>query len=174
MIKEKIKLMCGDITTLSVDAIVNAANTSLLGGCGVDGAIHKAAGPELLKECEAIGGCTTGKAKITKAYQLPARYVIHTVGPVWRGGAKGESKLLASCYRTSLKLAEAHQVEVIAFPAISCGAYGFPVSQAALIAIKETAIFLESHAGLKEVIFVCYDEETQAAYQHALGSLKHE
>ncbi len=174
MIKNRIQLVTGDITSLVVDAIVNAANTSLLGGGGVDGAIHRAAGPELLQECKTIGGCATGQAKLTKGYQLSARYIIHTVGPVWRGGAKGEAKLLASCYAASLKLAQTHQIESIAFPAISCGAYGFPISQAAMIAIKQTASCLESYAGLKQVIFVCYDGSIFSAYQQALDVLNNE
>lgn len=174
MVKQKIKLLKGDITQLEVDAIVNAANTSLLGGGGVDGAIHKAAGPELLEECKALGGCTTGNAKITRGYHLPAKHVIHTVGPVWRGGAKGESKLLASCYVASFKLALENKVKTIAFPAVSCGIYGYPVAQAATIAIKETANFLEQHTEVEQVYFVCFDDTVFNAYQHALESLSNE
>lgn len=170
MTKNKIKLVKGDITTLSVDAIVNAANSSLLGGGGVDGAIHRAAGPELLAECQSLGGCSTGQAKITRGYRLPAKYVIHTVGPVWQGGARNEQKLLASCYLSSLELAREHQAKTIAFPAISCGIYGYPVEQAALIAVKETTGFLERHAELETVFFVCFDDVTYQAYQHALDS----
>jgi O-acetyl-ADP-ribose deacetylase (regulator of RNase III) len=174
MIKEKIKLVKGDITKLKVDAIVNAANSSLLGGGGVDGAIHRAAGPALLEECKTLGGCATGQAKITQGYQLPAQYVIHTVGPVWRGGAKGESKLLASCYQTSLKLAKEHNIKSIAIPAISCGIYGYPISQAAMIAVKETVNFLELNDRVETVIFTCFDDTIYDAYQHALDSLTDE
>lgn len=171
MTRQKIQLVRGDITTLKVDAIVNAANSSLLGGGGVDGAIHRAAGPELKNECESLGGCSTGQAKITRGYRLPAKYIIHVVGPVWRGGAKGENKLLASCYASSLKLAKEHQVKSIAFPAISCGIYGFPVSQAAMIAVKEITQFLELHAEIEQVLFVCFDEAVYEAYQQALETL---
>lgn len=171
MIKTKIQLVKGDITKLQVDAIVNAANTSLLGGGGVDGAIHRAAGNELLAECQTLGGCATGQAKITKGYQLPAKFVIHTVGPVWRGGAKGEPKLLASCYQTCLKLAKENKIKTMAFPAISCGVYGYPISQAATIAIKETANFLELNNTIETVIFTCYDDTIYDAYQYALDLL---
>lgn len=170
MIKNKINVVKGDITQLEVDVIVNAANSSLQGGAGVDGAIHRAAGPELLDECESLGGCPTGHAKITKAYRLPAKYVIHTVGPVWRGGSKNEHNLLASCYISSLDLARKHQVKTIAFPAISCGIYGYPVAQAALIALKETMRFLERYPELETVFFVCFDESTYQTYQQALDS----
>lgn len=172
--KEKIKIMKGDITKLSVDAIVNAANPSLLGGGGVDGAIHRAAGPELLEECKKLDGCATGLAKLTKAYRLPAKYVIHTVGPVWRGGSKGESKLLASCYLSSFKLVEQYQMKSIAFPAISCGVYGYPLAEAATIALKETTNFLEVHEAFESVIFVCFDDTMFAAYEYALEALNHE
>lgn len=172
--KEQIKLVKGDITELQVDAIVNAANSSLLGGAGVDGAIHQAAGPELLEECKTLGGCTTGSAKITKGYRLPAKYVIHTVGPIWRGGAKGESKLLASCYAASLKLALENQIKTIAFPAVSCGTYGYPVGDAAIIAIKEIVHFLDQHKELETVYFVCFDDIIYEAYSHAVDSLHHE
>lgn len=171
MIKEKMKLVKADITTLHVDVIVNAANSSLLGGGGVDGAIHRAAGPELLVECESLGGCPTGSAKITKGYRLPAKFIIHTVGPVWNGGVKNEQKLLASCYAASLKLAREHQLKTIAFPAISCGVYGYPVPQAAMIAVKETTQFLELNPELDTVFFVCFDNSIYEAYQHALDSL---
>lgn len=174
MIRDKIKLVKGDITKLEVDAIVNAANTLLLGGGGVDGAIHRAAGPALLEECRVLGGCSTGQAKITKGYQLKAKYVIHAVGPIWRGGARGESKLLASCYINSLKLAQENHVKSIAFPAISCGIYGYPIPQAAMIAIKETVNFLEAHNGLQQVYFVCFDDSVYEAYQHAVDSIHHE
>jgi len=168
MIRDKIKIQKGDITQLRVDAIVNAANSSLLGGGGVDHAIHKAAGPLLLEECKTLGGCATGFAKMTAAYNLPAKYIIHAVGPIWRGGSKGESKLLASCYASSLKIAQENHIKTIAFPAISCGIYGYPVSQAAIIAVKEVANFLEVHPEMEEVFFVCFDETSYNAYQHAL------
>jgi len=174
MIKHKMQLAKGDITLLTVDAIVNAANTSLLGGGGVDGAIHRAAGPELLEECKTLGGCSTGLAKITKGYLLPAKYVIHAVGPVWRGGSKGEARLLASCYASCLKLALEHHITTIAFPGISCGVYGYPAAQAALIAVQETAKFLELHNEIAQVIFVCFDDNIYQAYQYALESLNHE
>lgn len=169
MIKQKIKLVKGDITQLKVDAIVNAANTSLLGGGGVDGAIHRAAGPDLLEECKTLGGCATGHAKITKGYKLPAKYVIHTVGPVWRGGAKGEAKQLSSCYVETFKLVLENNVKTIAFPAVSCGIYGFPISQAALIAVKETTNFLEKHPEVEAVDFVCFSDEVYDAYEQALS-----
>mgnify|MGYP000054639642 CR=1 FL=1 len=174
MIKGKIKLVVGDITQLEVDAIVNAANASLLGGGGIDGAIHRAAGPELLEECKTLGGCAIGQAKLTKAYQLPAKYVIHTVGPIWRGGAKGEPKLLASCYLSSLKLALECGAKSVAIPAISCGIYGYPLSQAANIAVNETANFLRLNEAIDEIYFVCYDDSIYVAYQQAVDSLHHE
>lgn len=169
--QNRIHILIGDITTLEVDAIVNAANTSLLGGGGVDGAIHRAAGPELLEECRQLGGCTVGQAKITKGYLLPAKFIIHTVGPVWRGGVKGEPKLLSSCYETSLKLAIKHDIKTLAYPAISCGVYGYPISQAATIAITETAHFLALHQDIESVTFVCFDEVIFDAYQHAFNAL---
>lgn len=160
-----------DIVTLDVDAIVNAANTTLLGGGGVDGAIQRAAGPELLAECRALGGCPTGSAKITKGYKLPARYVIHTVGPVWNGGKRGESELLASCYRESLKLAAAHALRTVAFPAISCGAYGYPLHEAVKVAVGECASFAGTHALPEKVIFACFDHATRLAYEAEIAKL---
>jgi O-acetyl-ADP-ribose deacetylase (regulator of RNase III) len=154
-----------DITTLRVDAIVNAANETLLGGGGVDGAIHRAAGPELLEECRRIGGCPTGEARITRGYRLPARFVIHTVGPVWRGGRHGEAELLASCYRNSLRLAIEHGLRTIAFPAISCGVYGYPLDEAAQIAVRETAAAANQ---FDEIQLTCFGEDVFAAYQRAL------
>lgn len=172
--KTKLNVVQGNIINLKVDAIVNAANTSLLGGAGVDGLIHNAAGPALLEECKKLGGCSTGHAKLTKGYELPVQYIIHTVGPVWRGGAKGEPQLLASCYESSLKLALDHGVRTIAFPEISCGMSGYPISQAATIAIKETANFLELHDEIEAVYFVCFDESTYETYQQTISSLHHE
>ena len=162
-----------DITKLAVDAIVNAANTSLLGGGGVDGAIHRAAGPELLAECRAFGGCPTGEARITKGYRLPVKFVIHTVGPVWDGGKYEEREQLASCYRNVFKLATAHQVRSIAFPAISCGVYGFPIPDAASIALRETCVAL-SAGQFERVVFACFTDEVFAAYQANLGRISNE
>jgi O-acetyl-ADP-ribose deacetylase len=165
----RIELVTGDITKLAVDAIVNAANSSLLGGGGVDGAIHRAAGPELLAECRTLGGCRTGEAKLTRGYRLPARYVIHTVGPRWRGGAADEAGMLASCYRASLSLAAAHDLRSIAFPAISTGIYGFPRAEACAIAVDESHRFLLGDDRIKRVLFVSFDAETEALYRRALG-----
>lgn len=162
----KLSLHKGDITRLEVDAIVNAANSTLLGGGGVDGAIHRAAGAELLEECRLLGGCPTGEARITRGYRLPARRVIHTVGPVWHGGEHGESELLASCYRSSLRLAEQHEIRTIAFPAISCGVYGYPAEQAAEIAVREVSRFSGS---VEHVIFVCFGDAICGAYERALA-----
>ncbi len=155
----------GDITQQPVDALVNAANTSLLGGGGVDGAIHRAAGPQLLQECRTLGGCPTGEAKITRGYRLPAKHVIHTVGPVWDGGHRGEEDLLAQCYRNCFRLMEEHGLRSIAFPAISCGAYGFPIDRAAAIALTEIQRFLDGNKEVERVAVVCYTHEVYQAYQ---------
>ena len=164
----RIELVNSDITTLEVDGIVNAANNSLLGGGGVDGAIHRAAGPALLEECRKLNGCATGDAKITKGHNLPAQYVIHTVGPVWHGGTTGEEDLLASCYQKSFKLAREFTLKSIAFPAISTGVYGFPKHRAACLAIRETQKELSQNNGLEKVLFVCFNNETRVAYEKAL------
>ena len=164
----KIEIVRGDITKVDVDAVVNAANTTLLGGGGVDGAIHRAAGAELLAECRTLGGCEPGKAKITRGYCLPARFVIHTVGPIWRGGKHGEPETLADCYRNSLQLAVENGIKTIAFPAISCGAYGYPIQAAAQIALKTTREFLASTDKIDKVIFVLWSEEIYEAYHRLL------
>ena len=160
----KIEIIQGDITKLDVDAIVNAANTTLLGGGGVDGAIHRAAGTELLAECRTLGGCRPGEAKITRGYRLPARFVIHTVGPVWRGGERNEPEILANCYRSALQLVLENEIKTIAFPAISCGAYGYPIPEAAQIAVKTTRNFLATEDQIDKVIFVLWGEDIYDAY----------
>ena len=165
---DRIQIIEADITQLRVDAIVNAANRSLLGGGGVDGAIHRAAGPDLLVECRALGGCETGQAKITGGYRLPARHVIHTVGPVWQGGERGEPELLAACYRNSLRLAIEQSVRTIAFPAISCGVYGYPPDQAARIAVREVRAFLADDDRIETVYLVCFGEDIRQSFQQAL------
>lgn len=166
----RIELYKGDITKLKVDAIVNAANTSLLGGGGVDGAIHRAAGPELLKFNKKLGGCKTGEAKISPGFNLPAKFIIHTVGPVWNGGKHNEDKLLANCYLNSLKLAVENKIKSMAFPAISTGIYRFPLERATKIAITEVKEFLEKNDTIEKVIFVCFDEETYEIYKSVLAS----
>ena len=170
--QERIRIVQGDITRLDVDAIVNAANNALLGGGGVDGAIHRAAGPELLAECRGLGGCETGEAKITRGYNLPARWVIHTVGPVWKDGNNKEDELLARCYRHSLALAVANGIKTIAFPAISAGVYGFPLERATGIALRETLDFLATDTSLETVTFVCFSEDAYQCYRDALESLR--
>lgn len=164
----------GDITAFTADAIVNAANTSLLGGGGVDGAIHRAAGPELLEECRRLHGCETGKAKITSGYRLPANYVIHTPGPVWHGGGAGEEGLLASCYRSCLHLAEENGCRTVAFPSISTGVYRFPLECAAYIAVREILAFSSIAKTVQSVTMVCFDERTKAAYEAALRHAQQE
>jgi O-acetyl-ADP-ribose deacetylase (regulator of RNase III) len=168
--EEKIELKIDDITTLDVDAIVNAANNTLMGGGGVDGAIHRAAGPKLVEECLLLNGCPTGDAKITRGYNLKARHIIHTVGPVWYGGGKNEENLLASCYRRSLRLALKNNIRTIAFPAISTGAYRFPMDQAASIAVTEARNFLPDNPELEKVIFVCFDQAALDVYKAALSA----
>ncbi len=169
---ERFSVIKGDIVRVKTQAIVNAANTSLLGGGGVDGAIHRAAGKELLLECETLGGCPTGEAKITSAYKLRAEYVIHTPGPIWRGGNRGEAELLANCYKNSLKLAQEHDITSISFPSISTGVYRYPVEQAARIAIREIMTFLEHDKDMEKIQMVCFDEETFRVYEKAWKEYK--
>ncbi len=169
-IANRIAVVEGDITKQKVDAIVNAANTTLLGGGGVDGAIHRAAGPELLEECRKLGGCPTGQAKITKGYRLPAKWVIHTVGPVWDDGKHGEDELLASCYRSCFALAERQGIRTLAFPSISTGAYGFPMERAARIAVSETKAFLQRNRSVEKVLLVCFGKAAFEIHQRALAS----
>jgi O-acetyl-ADP-ribose deacetylase (regulator of RNase III) len=166
--ESKPELYKGDITKLNVDAIVNAANTSLLGGGGVDGAIHRAAGHELLEYNQRLGGCTTGEAKISPGFKLPAKYIIHTVGPVWNGGKNNEDKLLANCYKNSLRLAAENNIKTIAFPSVSTGVYRFPVERASKIAVKEIKDFLEKDSPIEKVIFVCFDDRTYEIYNEIL------
>lgn len=162
---DKIEIVKGDITKFAVDAIVNAANASLLGGGGVDGAIHRAAGPQLLEECKQLDGCPTGEARITKGYQLPAKHVIHTVGPVWNGGVNREADMLRNCYINCFTLAATHNLKTIAFPAISTGVYRYPISEATEIALNETRIQLDKNVQIEKVIFVCFDDEIFNTYQ---------
>ena len=169
MTVDRMEISTADITTLAVDAIVNSANTSLLGGGGVDGAIHRAAGPELLTECRMLGGCATGDAKITRGYRLPARHVIHAVGPVWHGGTSGEPERLARCYLRSLEIAREHALATVAFPAISCGVYGYPADQAATIAVGNVRDFLEGEPSIEKIYFVCFEAHVKAAYGRTLS-----
>lgn len=172
MFHHKLRAIQANITTLAVGAIVNAANSSLLGGSGVDGAIHRAAGAELLHECRLLGGCKTGQAKLTKGYQLPAPYITHTVGPVWRGGAEGEAELLASCYRNAMALAAKHAVRTLAFPSISTGIYGYPIALAAPLAISTVCSALSEYTSMEEVCFCCFSSADLAVYQQALGAME--
>jgi len=165
----RLEILQTDITTLAVDAIVNAANGSLLGGGGVDGAIHRAAGPDLLHECRLLGGCKTGLAKLTNGYRLPARFILHTVGPVWNGGSHNEPELLASCYRACFALARENQLRTLAFPAISCGVYGYPITQAAEISVRETLAELADNPNLQKVVLACFDPAVYSALTQALA-----
>ncbi len=170
-LKDRVKVLEQDITTMKVDAIVNAANTSLLGGGGVDGAIHRAAGPALLEACRDLGGCHTGQAKITGGFGLPARYVIHTVGPVWHGGDRQEDQLLASCYRSSLELASAHRLKTVAFASISTGVYGYPLTRAARIAVGEVKKYLQMHDDLEKIYHVCFGPGVYSCYENMVQTL---
>jgi O-acetyl-ADP-ribose deacetylase (regulator of RNase III) len=172
-LQDRIEVVESDITKQAMDVIVNAANTTLLGGGGVDGAIHRVAGPELLEECRKLGGCATGQAKITKGYRLPAKWVIHTVGPVWRDGRYGEDDLLASCYRSCFALVEQHGIHTVAFPSISTGAYGFPMERAARIAVRETKAFLERNASVAKVRLVCFGSSAFQIHSQALNEAIH-
>jgi len=167
--EDRIEVVRADITKLAVDAIVNAASSSLLGGGGVDGSIHRAAGPELVQECRLLHGCAAGEAKITKGYRLPARFVIHTVGPVWRGGDNREPELLASCYRACFAIAREKDLKTLAFPAISCGIYGYPIHEATAIAVRATRTALDANPGIEKVIFACFGDEVYEAYERELG-----
>lgn len=171
MSTERLRVWMGDITKFDGDAIVNAANSSLLGGGGVDGAIHRAAGPKLLEACRPLGGCPEGEARITPGFDLPARHIIHTVGPVWNGGDSGEPEALASCYRSSLALVTEHGLRQVAFPAISCGIFRYPVEAATEIAVRTVAAYLDAHATPEEVTFVCFDEAMFQTYEQALSEL---
>jgi len=170
-VSSRIAVIVGDITRQRVDAVVNAANTTLLGGGGVDGAIHRAAGPELLAECRTLGGCATGQAKITRGYKLPAKWIIHTVGPVWRGGNHDEDELLASCYRSCFALVEQHGIKTVAFPSISTGAYGFPMDRAARIAVRETKNFLDRNQPVEKAVLVCFGASALAIYKRVLTEI---
>ncbi|HEY9853437.1 MAG TPA: O-acetyl-ADP-ribose deacetylase [Leptolyngbyaceae cyanobacterium] len=171
MVNNRISVIEADITQQQVEAIVNAANSSLLGGGGVDGAIHRAAGSQLLEECKKLNGCQTGDAKITRGYKLPAKWVIHTVGPVWRGGNNGEDELLASCYRRCMELAEQHDIHTIAFPAISTGAYGFPMERATKIAVREISDFMKINSSVEQVIFVCFSKKSLDSYLQVMKEI---
>jgi O-acetyl-ADP-ribose deacetylase (regulator of RNase III) len=170
-VSHRLAVIASDITQQRVEAIVNAANTTLLGGGGVDGSIHRVAGPELLAECRTLGGCATGQAKISRGYKLPAKWVIHTVGPVWRGGNRGEDGLLTSCYRSCFALVESHRIKTVAFPSISTGAYGFPMDRAARIAVRETKDFLERNQSLEQVMLVCFGAAALDIHRAALAGI---